>query len=81
VLKELPSKTIILGVIDLADTTIETPQIVADRIRRALDHVPAERIVVAPDCGMKYLPRTTAFGKMQAMAQGAAIVRREINGG
>jgi 5-methyltetrahydropteroyltriglutamate--homocysteine methyltransferase len=81
VLKELPSKTIILGVIDLADMTIETPQIVADRIRRALDRVPAERIVVAPDCGMKYLPRATAFGKMQAMAQGAAIVRGEINGG
>jgi len=81
VLKELPSKTIILGVIDLADMTIETPQIVAGRIRRALDHVPAERIVVAPDCGMKYLPRPVAFGKMKAMAQGAAIVRREINGG
>ncbi len=81
VLKELPSKTIILGVIDLADMTIETPAIVADRIRRALDHVPAERIVVAPDCGMKYLPRAIAFGKMQAMAQGAAIVRREIDGG
>jgi 5-methyltetrahydropteroyltriglutamate--homocysteine methyltransferase len=81
VLKELPSKTIILGVIDLADMTIETPAIVAGRIRRALDHVPAERIVVAPDCGMKYLPRAIAFGKMQAMAQGAAIVRQEINGG
>jgi 5-methyltetrahydropteroyltriglutamate--homocysteine methyltransferase len=81
VLKELPSKTIILGVIDLADMTIETPQIVAGRIRRALDHVPAERIVVAPDCGMKYLPRAIAFGKMLAMAQGTAIVRREINGG
>jgi len=81
VLRELPSKTIILGAIDLADMTVETPQIVAGRIRRALDHVPAERIVVAPDCGMKYLPRAIAFGKMQAMAQGAAIVRREINGG
>src|SRR6516225_5298553 len=72
VLKELPSKTIILGVVDLADMTIETPQIVADRIRRAFAHVPAERIVVAPDCGMKYLPRAVAFGKMQAMADGAA---------
>jgi 5-methyltetrahydropteroyltriglutamate--homocysteine methyltransferase len=81
VLKELPSKTIILGVIDLADMTIETPQIVAGRIRAALAHVPAERIVVAPDCGMKYLPRAVAFGKMKAMAEGAAIVRREINGG
>ncbi len=79
-LKQLPSKTIILGVIDLSDMTIETPQIVADRIRRALAHVPAERIVVAPDCGMKYLPRAVAYGKMQAMAEGAALVRRELNG-
>ena len=80
VLSELAGKTIILGVIDLADMTVETPQTVADRIRRALDYVPAERIVVAPDCGMKYLPRAVAFGKMQAMAQGAALVRREIEG-
>ncbi len=81
VLEDLPSKTIILGVIDLADMTIETPQIVASRIRRALDYVPAERIVVAPDCGMKYLPRAVAFGKMQAMVQGAATVRRELTAG
>src|SRR5262249_37069419 len=81
VLKRLPSKTIILGVIDLSDMTAETPQTVADRIRRALDHVPADRVVVAPDCGMKYLPRAVAFGKMTAMAEGAAIVRREIAGG
>jgi 5-methyltetrahydropteroyltriglutamate--homocysteine methyltransferase len=59
---------------------IETPQIVAERIRRALDHVPAERLVVAPDCGMKYLPRAVAFGKMKAMAEGAALMRRELNG-
>jgi 5-methyltetrahydropteroyltriglutamate--homocysteine methyltransferase len=80
VLRELPSKTIILGVIDLADKTVETPQVVADRIRRALAHVPADRVVVAPDCGMKYLPREVAFGKMKAMAEGAAIVRREFAG-
>jgi 5-methyltetrahydropteroyltriglutamate--homocysteine methyltransferase len=80
VLRELPSKTIILGVIDLSDMTIETPEIVAERIRAAFAHVPPERIVVAPDCGMKYLPRDVAFGKMQAMMQGAAIVRREIEG-
>jgi 5-methyltetrahydropteroyltriglutamate--homocysteine methyltransferase len=80
VLRELPSKTIILGVIDLADMNVETPQIVAERIRAAFAHVPPERIVVAPDCGMKYLPRDVAFGKMQAMVQGAAIVRREIEG-
>src|ERR1700751_3056664 len=80
ILRELPSKTIVLGVIDLGDMTVETPRIVADRIRRAFDVVPPERIVVAPDCGMKYLPRTIAFGKMQAMADGAALVRRELGG-
>jgi 5-methyltetrahydropteroyltriglutamate--homocysteine methyltransferase len=78
VLRELPSKTIMLGVIDLSDMAVETPETVAARIRRALPHVPAERIVVAPDCGMKYLPRDVAFGKMRAMAEGAAIVRREL---
>jgi 5-methyltetrahydropteroyltriglutamate--homocysteine methyltransferase len=81
VLHALPSKTIILGVIDLADMTVETPQIVADRIRGALAYVPAERLVVAPDCGMKYLPRPVAFAKIKAMAEGAALMRREINGG
>jgi 5-methyltetrahydropteroyltriglutamate--homocysteine methyltransferase len=80
VLRELPSKTIILGVIDLADKAVETPQLVADRIRRALAHIPADRVVVAPDCGMKYLPRAIAFGKMKAMADGAAIVRDELTG-
>jgi 5-methyltetrahydropteroyltriglutamate--homocysteine methyltransferase len=80
VLRQLPSKTIILGVIDLSDMTVETPQIVADRIRRALDVLPAERIVVAPDCGMKYLPRAIAFAKMKAMAEGAALMRRELAG-
>ncbi len=81
VLQALPSKTIILGVIDLADMNVETPQTVADRIRRALPFAPAERIVVAPDCGMKYLPRVVAFAKIKAMAEGAALVRREIEGG
>jgi 5-methyltetrahydropteroyltriglutamate--homocysteine methyltransferase len=78
VLRELPSKTIILGVIDLSDMTVETPQIVAERIRRALHFVPPNRVVVAPDCGMKYLPRAVAFAKMKAMAEGAALVRREF---
>src|SRR6202051_1464957 len=81
VLRELPSKTIILGVIDLADMTVETAETVAGRIRRALAHVPANRVVVAPDCGMKYLPHTVAFAKMKAMAEGASLVRRELNGG
>jgi methionine synthase II (cobalamin-independent) len=75
---ELPSKTIVLGVIDLGDMTVEVPQIVAERIRRALQVVPAERIVVAPDCGMKYLPRAITFAKMKAMADGAALLRREL---
>ncbi len=80
VLRELPSKTIILGVIDLSDAAVETPQAVAARIRRALPHVPAARIVIAPDCGMKYLPRAVAFGKLRAMVEGAAIVRHELTG-
>ena len=78
ILHELPSKTIVLGVIDLGDMTVETPRIVADRIRRALNVVPPERIVVAPDCGMKYLPRAIAFAKMKAMADGAALLRHEL---
>jgi 5-methyltetrahydropteroyltriglutamate--homocysteine methyltransferase len=78
VLEKLPGKTIILGTLDLSDMTIETPETVAGRIRRALPHVPAERIVVAPDCGLKYLPREVAYGKMCAMVEGAQIVRREL---
>ena len=78
VLNELPSKTIILGVLDLSTLTIETPETVAHRIDRALVHVPAERLIIAPDCGLKYLARETAFGKMQAMTAGAAIVRKSI---
>ncbi|HWC94770.1 MAG TPA: uroporphyrinogen decarboxylase family protein, partial [Pseudolabrys sp.] len=70
VLGKLAGKTIILGTLDLSDMTIEQPETVAARIRRALPHVPAERIVVAPDCGLKYLPREVAFGKMQAMVEG-----------
>ena len=80
ILQALPSKIIIFGVIDLADMAIETPRTVADRIRRALAYVPAERLAVAPDCGMKYLPRTIAFAKMKAMVEGAALVRRELQG-
>ncbi len=78
VLKSLPGKKIILGVIDLNDMTVETPEIVAARIRRALPYVRAEDVIVAPDCGMKYLPRDVAFAKMRAMVAGAKIVRAEI---
>ncbi|HET9611929.1 MAG TPA: uroporphyrinogen decarboxylase family protein [Acidimicrobiales bacterium] len=77
VLAELTGKKIILGVIDLGDHTVETPEVVADRIRRALPYVPAEDVIVAPDCGMKYLPRDAAFGKMRAMVEGARILREE----
>jgi 5-methyltetrahydropteroyltriglutamate--homocysteine methyltransferase len=80
VLHALRGKTIILGVISMGDPTPETPAVVAERIRRALKHVPAERIVPAPDCGMKYIPRETAFAKLKALTEGAAIVRREISG-
>jgi len=80
VLEKLPSKIIILGVIDLSDMNVETPETVAARIRGALPYVGTERIVIAPDCGMKYLPREVAFGKMQAMVRGADIVRAEQRG-
>lgn len=77
VLTELAGKTIILGVLDLNDHTVETPEQVAARVRRALPYVPAERLVLAPDCGMKYLPREAAFGKLAAMSTAAAQLRAE----
>jgi len=80
VLERLPGKQIILGVLDLSSHEVETPQTVAERIRRALPYVAAENVVVGPDCGMKYLPRDVAFGKMQAMVEGARIVRGELGG-
>jgi 5-methyltetrahydropteroyltriglutamate--homocysteine methyltransferase len=79
VLETLPDKTIILGVLDLSDMNVESPETVADRIRRALPYKDASQIVVAPDCGLKYLPRDVAFGKMKAMADGARIVREELS--
>src|SRR5919106_723564 len=77
-LAALPSKRIMLGVIDLNDPTPETPEVVAKRIRAALKVLPADRIVVAPDCGMKYLPRDVAFAKLKAMVEGARTVRAEF---
>ena len=77
-LSELSPKIVVLGVLDLGDDQVETPEQVADRIRTALAHVPAERLVPAPDCGMKYLPRATAFAKLKALADGAALVRDEL---
>jgi 5-methyltetrahydropteroyltriglutamate--homocysteine methyltransferase len=79
-LRELPDKVIVLGVLDLGSSEVETPDIVAERIRRALAVVPPERLVVAPDCGMKYLPRELAFRKLEAMVAGARLVREELAG-
>ena len=79
VLRDLPSKVMIIGVIDLGDKQIETPEAVAARIDAALKHVPAERLVLAPDCGMKYLPREVAFGKLKAMVEGTKIVRARLS--
>jgi 5-methyltetrahydropteroyltriglutamate--homocysteine methyltransferase len=78
ILEKLPGKTIILGVLDLSTHEIETPELVANRIRRALPHVDAKKMIIAPDCGLKYLPREVAFGKMKAMADGAKIMREEV---
>jgi len=80
VLRELKNKTVMLGVIDLGTEQVETPQAVAERIRAGLKVVSPERLVLAPDCGMKYLSREAAFGKLQALVEGAAIVRRELKG-
>ena len=77
-LKTLPNKIVHVGVLDLRDQTPETPELVAERIRSALEHFPAERLRVAPDCGMKYLPRDVAYAKMAAMVAGARTVRQEI---
>ena len=77
-LADLSTKKILLGVIDLGNPAIESTEEVAARIRAGLAHVDAERLIPAPDCGMKYLPRATAFGKLKALAEGAAIVRREL---
>jgi 5-methyltetrahydropteroyltriglutamate--homocysteine methyltransferase len=80
VLAKLPSKTIILGVLDLSKTEVETPEAVAARIRRALPYVSPDRLVVAPDCGMKYLSSESGFGKMKSLVAGAKIVRSELAG-
>jgi 5-methyltetrahydropteroyltriglutamate--homocysteine methyltransferase len=76
----LPDKVVMYGVLDLKDQRVETPEIVAQRIRGALRHVTPQRLVIAPDCGMKYLPRDVAFGKMKAMVEGAKMLRAEYGG-
>ena len=79
VLKNLAGKKIILGVIDLSNPEVETPEVVAARIQRALPHIAPEDVIVAPDCGMKYLPREVAFGKLQSMVAGARIARMQVS--
>ena len=79
-LRQLPGKQIMVGVLDLGSEAVETTGEVAQRIRAALEHLPAERLILAPDCGMKYLPREIAFAKLRAMCQGADIVRSELAG-
>ncbi|TDD14416.1 uroporphyrinogen decarboxylase family protein [Nonomuraea diastatica] len=78
VLSDLKDKTVILGVIDLSTPDVEPVELVADRVRRAFDRVPPERVVIATDCGMKYLPRESAEGKMRAMAGAARLLRGEL---
>jgi 5-methyltetrahydropteroyltriglutamate--homocysteine methyltransferase len=79
VLADLSSKKIMLGVIDLGDPVVETAAAIAGRIRHGLKYIAADRLIPAPDCGMKYMPRHIAFGKLRAMSDAAAIVRKEIS--
>jgi 5-methyltetrahydropteroyltriglutamate--homocysteine methyltransferase len=78
VLRDVSDKTIILGVLDLGSNEVETPEVVAGRIRKALTVMAPERLVIAPDCGMKYLPRARAFRKLEAMVAGARLVREDL---
>ena len=79
VLKDLAGKRILLGVLDLGDFTVESVETVAARIRAGLKYVKPENLIPAPDCGMKYLPREVAFGKLKAMVDAAALVRKEVS--
>jgi 5-methyltetrahydropteroyltriglutamate--homocysteine methyltransferase len=79
VLRALPSKRLAVGVLDLNDPDVEPVEVIVGRIREALEHVDPQRLVLAPDCGMKYLPRETAFGKLCAMVQAAERVRAELS--
>jgi 5-methyltetrahydropteroyltriglutamate--homocysteine methyltransferase len=81
VLADLSEKTIILGVLDLSDPAVEPPDVVAGRARRAFEYLPPQQVVLAPDCGMKYLPRPSAYGKLRSMAAAAGQLRRELGAG
>ena len=78
ILEQLPSKRVILGVLDLSDMEVESAETVAGRIRAALEHIDPDRLMVGPDCGMKYLPREVARGKLRALVEGAALARRGL---
>ena len=78
ILETLPNKKVLFGVIDLANQKVETPEIIAQRLRSTLRHIDPDRLIAAPDCGMKYLPRKIAFEKLRAMVAGASIVRNEL---
>jgi 5-methyltetrahydropteroyltriglutamate--homocysteine methyltransferase len=80
VLKQLPDKQVMVGCLDLSDMNVETPGQVAARIRRALPYIDKERVILAPDCGMKYLPREVAVGKLKAMVEAAKMLRAEFRG-
>ena len=80
VLGDLDGKQIMVGCLDLSDPSVETPETIVERVKRALPYVPKENVILAPDCGMKYLPRDVAFGKIRAMAQAAARLRAELGG-
>jgi 5-methyltetrahydropteroyltriglutamate--homocysteine methyltransferase len=77
-LAPLRGKGIALGVLDLSTPEVETPETIADRVRRALDHVDVDRLVLSSDCGLKYLPRASAAGKMRSLARAAAMMREEL---
>src|SRR5690606_18400073 len=77
-LETLKSKIVMVGVLNLGDETPETPELVAERLRKALQYLPPERLIAAPDCGLKYLPRESARAKLRALAEGTAIVNREL---
>lgn len=79
ILARLPSKSVLFGVLDLGDQTVETPELIAERLRGALKYISPDRLIAAPDCGMKYLPRDVAYGKLKSMVEGAATVRAEIS--
>jgi 5-methyltetrahydropteroyltriglutamate--homocysteine methyltransferase len=80
IIARLPSKKIMFGALNLGSPEIETAELVAERLRSALKHIPVDRLIAAPDCGMKYLSREVALGKLKALAAGAAIVRKEVEG-